>query len=776
MEDGGSDAIDWVLELISPKSQSEKDLDEIKKEVAETNSKIDQLQQTVACVKTEMEADFKQLEKNQLWSDFQRTEAAANTAIGRINAVRADLKTFTTPTATYDPYTQLDINRTEILDDRTKIKQAISDLGGAVDPSLKTLDGPIETYKKVLDLDLDPPILYPASESKLFPNAYGDRMSALVDYYTGMMLNAVDLANELYRADVRDQAHPGDGAPNPAVAKEYTAMGLRFVDDFNARAQNVGDLAPDTLVQTSTSPHRMWTQHPVNISGGVGTPSYCTGAATYCFDVVQSNHGDVMNSSLTSTPADLDSAIADHGPDGLSGWRVPTREELTQLVTDTTSATAKPPAQAGLAAWATARGVQIFSPRDVTSRLNGPEKTAKVIGPFLVRGGVMSSDDPSSNTLTFHPAPAQTQNLLGAKLILVRDSVVDTLCDTTCSGLLPSAMRTRPAKTRSKPGLRVRKDTRPLAPSARPASVTGTVAVDDTATYDTPTTCAAGPVFTVPDGANAVEVTLSGGAGGAGKLENHPRSVGGRGGTVTTVLPASPGTVLHVQVGGAGGDTKAGVGGGGVGGPTVEASWPDTKKGNHSGGGGGASAISADSGCTLWLAVAGGGGGGGSAYSSGGTMASGQWPGGRGGDACPVPNPGGVACAAAAPGDDNWPSHRLGTPGGLAPANTGGHSRDTNKGKYGQVGEDGSALRGGAGSTGDRDSGQAGGAGGGGGAGYFGGGGGGGGGDLAGGGGGGGGASFVVDQDAKTSYGLNTVDGGKVTITPRHLDDAAQPR
>ncbi|MGP6192420.1 MAG: hypothetical protein ACLPSH_20700 [Vulcanimicrobiaceae bacterium] len=231
--------------------------------------------------------------------------------------------------------------------------------------------------------------------------------------------------------------------------------------------------------------------------------------------------------------------------------------------------------------------------------------------------------------------------------------------------------------------------------------------------------------FTVPSGLTQVFIAAAGAQGGAGG------DSGGTGGFITALEPATGGSTLTIQVGGAGtaGTTTAGAGGyhgGGNGG------------GGSSGGGGGATAV-IDVSTTTTLLVAGGGGGGGADSGNGG--------GGDGGSS--LANPGGPPASGGLNG--------LGGGGGSTAA--GGAAGVSGSGSNPVPASPGVLGSGGAGGLG-----QDGYAGGGGGGGYYGGGGGGGGGCCGTSGGGGGGPSFSTVTASSNAIGGQT-GNGSVTIT-----------
>ncbi|MBO0843883.1 MAG: hypothetical protein J2P22_00500 [Nocardioides sp.] len=239
--------------------------------------------------------------------------------------------------------------------------------------------------------------------------------------------------------------------------------------------------------------------------------------------------------------------------------------------------------------------------------------------------------------------------------------------------------------------------------------------------------------WTAPAGVTAVQITAVGGRGG-----DCFNGAGGRGDTVTAIVPVAANFQYRVQVAGAGAGggfcagtgTAGGVGGGGTGGagkPGVGAS--------GGGGGGGASMFSTGAGAPTSasvLLVAGGGGGG--TYDVAGGDAGKDGSNGGGGQ--------GTAGTQSGPG--------------LGGAAQGGSNATS--------GSDGSAFLGGNAGTGGSGTTDFGAGGGGGGGGYFGGGGGGGG-AAGSGGSGGGGSSYVKSTAYVVSAPAPTASAGMVSIT-----------
>ncbi len=251
-----------------------------------------------------------------------------------------------------------------------------------------------------------------------------------------------------------------------------------------------------------------------------------------------------------------------------------------------------------------------------------------------------------------------------------------------------------------------------------------------TQTFTTPGTS----LFLVPAGVTAIQVTAVGGAGGS--CYSGP---GGRGGSVTAIIPVTAGFQLSVGVAGPGGGggfcdgggTTGGIGGGGNGGAGIQG------HGSTGGGaGGGASIVSTGTGTptlTSALVVAGGGGGG--AYDE------------TGGD-------------AGSPGSSG--NNGGGAAGGAGTVTAGGIGGAAEGGADATAGTGGTAFIGGAGGKG-ASSGFGAGAGGGGG-GYYGGGGGGGSVNGAAGS-GGGGSSYVKSTGYVVTAAAPTSSAASVSLT-----------
>lgn len=122
--------------------------------------------------------------------------------------------------------------------------------------------------------------------------------------------------------------------------------------------------------------------------------------------------------------------------------------------------------------------------------------------------------------------------------------------------------------------------------------------------------------YTVPAGVTSISVTLNGAGGGSGGQGNTAST----GGQTTGTMSVTPGQVLTIYVGGAGGN-GSGTGTGGTAGYNGGGAGGGANSGLPAGGGGGGSSM-IKSGTTLLAAA--GGGGGGAGYGTGSTAAGGN--------------------------------------------------------------------------------------------------------------------------------------------------------
>lgn len=160
--------------------------------------------------------------------------------------------------------------------------------------------------------------------------------------------------------------------------------------------------------------------------------------------------------------------------------------------------------------------------------------------------------------------------------------------------------------------------------------------------------------FSVPTGVTTIFVQAIGGSGGpgGGSISDHTGGPGGAAGSISAALPVTPGEVLDVRVGnagGAGGTLRAGGGSSGL-----RSSLGHTVSGGAGGQGDNSSIAS------------GGGGGGLTAISAGGAVLLAAGGGGGGGGADGVGDGGAGGSGAATPGDGAGGTGTAGGPGGRA--------------------------------------------------------------------------------------------------------------
>ncbi len=166
-----------------------------------------------------------------------------------------------------------------------------------------------------------------------------------------------------------------------------------------------------------------------------------------------------------------------------------------------------------------------------------------------------------------------------------------------------------------------------------------------TCTFTAPTTGDAN-VVEVPANVTSAQMTLRGGAGGAGVFQfllgpTPDASPGGAGGTAVATVEVAPGSDLEVRVGGAGQDgVDGGAGGAGGGGAGSVFGIPQVALGVGGGGGGGSEVRvgGTNPASDNPLVAAGGGGGGGSGFPL--SLIPGPGPGGAGGGEAGASAPG----------------------------------------------------------------------------------------------------------------------------------------
>ena len=751
-----ADVMGWALKQALPPAPPN-DISVIKQLISDVRGQIGTLQATVNNLCTQLnnvDAQLRQIATQLLWNNYQ---AKLNNILPVVSSTdTAERHLATILAAHQEPGTPLtDTEANDIKKIRDTIEDNMSSLNTFVNYSGGGTQSLLSMYAQLLDDATTNAGQVPATQSKIYTAKYLRSLYSQVDFYTGLMARNINLAAEAFHADYTQL--PGGSTPSfisdPAKAHSLALQGQTWTGQWQTSASVVGQQIPDgTLVDARQSNMKMWTSEPVSLEEGHPARSYCLHQVTFCYDTVYTDDGRIGATELTGATG---ITVPDFG--GLTQWRIPTVSEFSTLTAGATG---------GLDIWGKANGMDMFVTRSVTSQAAGMAVPSQIIGPYLAGSGVLhwmrpdspSSNDKIANSLSYS-SMTDTQNEAAGRLLMIREYVPPT----------PPTAATNPTATSASD----HNGTEPggLATTTLPgADKAGGTAGGDLAgaTYSDPTACGSAATFTVPAGANFVEINAVGGAGGNGtvsqKTSNQPKTwAGGRGGLVSNVVAVTPGTVLYVQVAGNGSALgaslpgQAGTGGGGQGGRTTDV---NSMLWNSSGGGGGASGVSTDPLCKQWLAVAGGGGGGGAGYLSN-VLTGIQFLGGTGGDACASP----TACVGGK--DADLVPNLSGRGGFSPPSNNGGTGSNAHNGQAGNV------LQGGQGAGGDRSvpigahDFHGGGGGGGGGAGFYGGGGGGGGGLDAGGGGGAGGSNFTINATGFASSGIAGVgQQPAVTIQP----------
>lgn len=735
----------WVIKTVSGTKESNPDFDDIKKQLDAGRQQMDQLQKTLAYTcetALESRAMLQKVVTNTVWAKIEPKFTAIEGVIGSIETtgdLLSEVLSDQDAAAPGTPLSRDDLAKLATI--RQKALENMNDLNAYVTGTPGNKDSLAELYGAIIEDTLSDQGKSVPSETGVYFTEYLHPLYDEINFYAAAMTKNMQLLAESYHAAGADNQAQLD----QAVAG-YLTRGGTAIDSWYAEAAPTGSDIPDgTFVDTRGAQNgvaTMWSATPVAVDGQ-RPGSYCYVTTSFCFENLYTADHAIMDSKLVPTGTGPLPSLG-----GFNDWTLPTVDAYDALAKDSTG---------GLSAWFGKLGVQALVGRTETSHLNGQDSNVSVVGPLLARDGAdkhgvvhwnaFPDDKSPSNQWTFTPV-TDAQNQLAGQIFMTREYVLSGALTTTRSMAGKSVTSAKPTTARHRVTIGTRQ---PKA--AAPSGALGTPVY-----FSDAISCAKGTTYTVPDGARALQVAAVGGHGGDGTYTDRANKTvsipGGYGGEVVSYLPVVPGTVLHVQVGAAGGDTQPGIGGGGTGGATASGSAVvKTRSPNRSGGGGGASGVSADADCSQWLAVGAGGGGGGSGYSDQLTKG---FAGGKGGDACATL----TSCDKPGRGaDDIVDVDTGGAPGSPPPHNAGAGAPLT--------ASPGALMKGGNGSDGSR-SGDGGGAGGGGGAGYFSGGGGGGGGVWAGGGGGAGGANWAINADENTAVSVVATEGQEpsVVITP----------
>jgi hypothetical protein len=753
---GEHESLGWVLSLVTGEKgsgASEKEiqsqLDDVQSSLGELSADITELQHSIT--------DLETLVKNE--TAIQTYEEEAN------HLSQNSITTIITMQQAYDgivaarhnkpgngPLTKTDGDHLAQM--REQLPTAINSIYQALDNASQH-GAMIKQWNDIVWAGLG----YPTSQTlrgTIYTSTQLNRVYNQVDYYYAWIVRALQLYAEAMHTSFTTSSgatYDTDGT-GTYVDNEASCVAQILVDFDTDASHGIGPIPDGTMVDLRTN--LMWTTAPLTAVDG--QPEYaCAPGRPYCFADDYDPSGAVINTKAVPNHDVSTGHASDIG--GYTDWRVPTTADWASLWNGTDTSK-------GLTTWAAAQGLDMLRPTTTTAF--GPHSISQgvpVMTPLLVNTatpedptyGVLSSADPAHATsLTTEPRSAD--GLQAGQIVAVRPFTKRS----------PSVQAVPIPSAQSKPS----------AATHRGAASLG-AAGTQTVTFTQASTCAQN-TYQIPDDADALAVTVVGGNGGdAQHVKATDQSTpgiepGGRGGTVTTLLPAVPGGTLYVQVGGNGAPGNGGAGHGGVGGGgnAGQSSGAGKDHNANAGGGGGASGISTAPECGHWLVVAGGGGGAGASAAS----HYGYALGGRGGDG------GAQGIGQSAERGQDWPAvnYTAGRPGTSYPAPP-AYAGDGSKGGVAGVwsglnptaGADGTLMQGGAGGDydahGHHGTDSGGGGGGGGGGGYRAGGGGGAG-AAAPGGGGAGGASFVADTSAwaipaSTHYG---VSGGQpsVSITP----------
>jgi hypothetical protein len=578
----------------------------------------------------------------------------------------------------------------------------------------------------------------PEADRTIYTPDYVDSMNSLARWYLWV---AAQLLN------VHAEATHWNTATNPAgnpedIEQVYDQLTQSVDTWLGSDPYNWPDLSAGTAIDTRTSPATMWTVSPVSLQG-TDSSQYCLYASAICHLTKVDVLGDVLSTRIVPSVVDVQQHVGWQYP----GWSIPTQAQWAAFVAEPSTPSGGT-LQRGVNAWAQANLLPFLQAQTVTTPVGPGESVIPVLaqdlGSSVLDWNVNPTAAGGGATVTAvvrqpDPGPSRSASLAGTLALT-----------TTISPVQPPFAETvetpteTPARTVTLPASEPES-----APRTEAASSAVTGVLGQATTFTAVGACE--QAYSQPAGANAVNVTVVGAAGGSSN------GAGGQGGHVATTIPLRTGGILYVQVGGAGGnvtsdqsgDTFAGTAGAGGGGRGGGRSLDGAAYGTSGAGGGGLSGVAFDSACSQWVVIAGGGGGGGGA--GGGAVVFGDGTGGSGGNSC---LPSGGCRGTDGPSDG---SRTSGSAGDLITPGAGG-----------QTGADGSAgglfLAGDGGTPPGRVDIE--GAGGGGGGGGFGTGGGGGGGQSgAAGGGGGGGASWAADGLNAASFAIAT-GPAQVVITP----------
>ena len=752
----GSDAAGWLMNLLFGGTGTDSDPteDEILQQITAMSTQLTQIQTELSAVQTELTADFTALEASIATSTFDSTQVGlwgSGGAAADMNDGIADL------CAMVSEYAE-NGDTGSFVPDATQIAQIedirqygvgnLANLNNIMTGGTGGDNGLIGLYRNVIWANIAEENDGVQPNQALLSSEYMEYMQNFLSFYVGLAVQYYDVFAEAVHAE-------SDGVLAQGTLDDVTYYGQQLqaaVNLWTAEALwDIPSMPEGALYDTRTG--LMWMSE-VDLAG-LNADQYCVDVTPLCAYTVWDSAGDSVVATRTVPSiqplADVVEAQFNTDPTG-PVWSIPSQEQWQTLVSPGTatdpgmgsSPYATTAGGVGVASWAAVNDFSILQSQAFPQQLGA---TATTIPPVLSDGGqgeqVLVFDDAYAGTPV--ATASGTGRAYGGQLALVAPVTPVAPFPGAGNDTVPTPVGAATAPAAATPG----------TPPGGPTQTLGLL--NDTVTFDQVGRCV--QAFEVPNGANAVTVTLTGASGGNGGTP-ATQSQGGGGAVVTATIPARAGAILYAQVGGNGqGSTESddpaagGFGGGGAGGA-----------GFLSGaGGGGMTALSLDPDCSSWIAIAGGGGGGG-----GFAQGSANGVGGSGGTGCIYSDP--ASCTGGTPSRSGHDAtdDGAGTAGTLPAGGSPGHHH----GHYAQQGEAGTSFQGGAGGTGDNDTVGDGGAGGGGGGGYGGGGGGGGSDNGYIGAGGAGGGSYLADGIARASF--STAASGtpaSIALTPVVADE-----
>lgn len=756
---------------------------------SQVENQLASLQTTVDALVAQQGEDYAQLQNNLAQGTaYDAYISAASSTQPLLTAVQADVETVSTiqnqlvSAAQSSGQTTGPLTQTQQLALQCVYQDSYSDLrelNDAVVGSAGPGTGLFSMYAGLLWAEqnaLSSTATVPSPSGTLLKSETLTKIQTFIGRYAQVAIQSFNAFSEAANALYPDATYPGK-ADND-IQDFYDAL-AGYINNWSAQwTFHLPALAPGIVADLTSIPQgvadggaiTLWTAGtmssgspsevvPVTLAG-LSQTNFCASAGNCIAPMFAADGATSLDVQIVPARSDLQSYLS--APQlGLSGWTVPSSSDVAQLITPRRNEipggnpTIGSPADLsqGVSVWATAEGIPLLQARPYALR----GTTANLIPPFVTSDQQIITLNQSDYTAPEpHATPPGSGFAFGGQLLLENSLTVSPPFSTTTA----SSQTIRGAASVA------------AAKSTGPASGTARVGTASPQSWTTPSD-PGNSTYVQPEGYNAVQVTVTGAAGGtatnADARGNPVDTPGGQGATVTATIPLQPTGQLFVGVGGVGGQGTqsagspgvGGVNGGGTGGTTngfaVMVQDNYLLYGALGAGGGGSSAVCLDPGCTVPLVVAGGGGGGGASVAQ---TDRGVAYGGAGGNACyssscdgaagsyPFPGQGGSLQAGGGRAGDAYPVLGDGEDGQGATGGTGGGGgvEDVSVG-FGGGGGGGGWLGGGGGGGATRDMAATG---------FV---------SVAAGG-GAGGSSFLVDGATASSFGLGGTGNGAVTITP----------